>query len=97
MDVRRYFRWLLICTLALLWNSAVAIHGGYTDPNGGHHDLKSGSYHFHHKGQAHQHWLGYCPVDKEFKTTEWVMILVVAILYVMYYRFLKQKPITINS
>lgn len=38
-------------------------HSGGTDSEGGHHDRKRGTYHFHHGFSAHQHYEGHCPHD----------------------------------
>lgn len=51
---------LLLCALP-----AGATPGG-TDGNGGHVDVTTGEYHFHHGYPAHQHINGVCPLDPNF-------------------------------
>lgn len=40
---------------------SVSAHPGKTDSSGGHTDLSTGEYHYHHGYPAHQHTDGFCP------------------------------------
>lgn len=44
-------------------------HPGNTDSNGGHYDLSTGEYHYHHGYPAHQHPNGVCPYDSSGQTS----------------------------
>lgn len=59
---------LLLSAALLLFPASVFAHAGKTDANGGHFDLSTGEYHYHHGFPAHQHTDGYCPYNFEDET-----------------------------
>lgn len=59
---------LLLSAALLLFPTSVFAHAGRTDANGGHFDLSTGEYHYHHGFPAHQHTDGYCPYNFEDET-----------------------------
>lgn len=61
--MKRIFSLLLSAALLLLFPTSVFAHAGRTDANGGHFDLSTGEYHYHHGFPAHQHTDGYCPYN----------------------------------
>ena len=66
--MKRIFSLLLSAALLLLFPASVFAHAGRTDANGGHFDLSTGEYHYHHGFPAHQHTDGYCPYNFEDET-----------------------------
>lgn len=66
--MKRIFSLLLSAALLLLFPASVFAHAGKTDANGGHFDLSTGEYHYHHGFPAHQHTDGYCPYNFEDET-----------------------------
>ena len=56
-------RIIAVCTIFLLSSAMVFAHSGRTDAYGGHYDLDTGEYHYHHGFPAHQHINGVCPYD----------------------------------
>lgn len=61
--MKRIFSLILSAALLLLFPASVFAHAGKTDANGGHFDLYTGEYHYHHGFPAHQHTDGYCPYN----------------------------------
>lgn len=62
---RRVFALMFLCC----WLPCVALaHPGNTDSKGGHHNRKTGEYHYHHGYPEHQHTNGKCPYDFDDKT-----------------------------
>lgn len=66
--MKRIISLLLSAALLLLFPTSVFAHAGRTDANGGHFDLSTGEYHYHHGFPAHQHTDGYCPYNFEDET-----------------------------
>lgn len=66
--MKRVIALLLSAALLLLFPASVFAHAGKTDANGGHFDLSTGEYHYHHGFPAHQHTDGYCPYNFEDET-----------------------------
>ena len=66
--MKRIFSLILSAALLLLFPASVFAHAGKTDANGGHFDLSTGEYHYHHGFPAHQHTDGYCPYNFEDET-----------------------------
>ena len=62
---RRVLALMFLCC----WLPCVALaHPGNTDSKGGHHNRKTGEYHYHHGYPEHQHTNGKCPYDFDDKT-----------------------------
>lgn len=83
----------LLLLLAIIVPLCVLAHGGGQDSFGGHTNHATGWYHYHHGAdRPHSHFLGYCPVDADFKNGETLTFLIIFVLSVMFYLVLYQKP-----
>lgn len=58
----------IFCICLLLSPSGSWAHPGRTDSQGGHYDLSTGEYHYHHGYPAHQHPNGVCPYGNKDQT-----------------------------
>lgn len=54
---------VIIIILCLLLTTVSLSHSGKTDSSGGHYNMSTGEYHYHHGYPAHQHINGICPYD----------------------------------
>lgn len=53
----------ILCILLCLFAITTFAHSGMTDSNGGHYDISTGEYHYHHGHPAHQHTNSKCPYE----------------------------------
>lgn len=65
---KRFYYFIILALLIIVFPFTVSAHSGRTDSNGGHHDYKNksglGDYHYHHGMGPHLHPGGVCPYDQ---------------------------------
>lgn len=59
---------IVVLVVGLIMPFAALAHSGGTDSQGGHHNRRTGEYHFHHGRGPHQHPNGVCPYDSSRTT-----------------------------
>lgn len=69
---KRFLYALMVCFLIIGISVPIFSHSGNTDSYGGHYNVDSGTYHYHHGKPEHNHYNGVCPYesDSEEEVTE---------------------------